>query len=133
MKIEIKIPDLEEIYCSYDEYDSLTGKDLKKIIADIAIEKFINKMYDNYVDDKTYYSIRDDVKEAIETCINNAGVRVIIVTGDTPGTANEIGRQITTLRRGKKKYMWNEAVFKENKMLRMKVLAKKAFQDSGVR
>lgn len=38
--------------------------------------------------------IRDDVKEAIETCINNAGVRVIIVTGDTPGTANEIGRQI---------------------------------------
>lgn len=33
----------------------------------------------------------------------------------------------------KKKYMWNEAVFKENKMLRMKVLAKKAFQDSGVR
>ena len=29
--------------------------------------------------------------------------------------------------------MWNEAVFKENEMLRMKVLAKKAFQDSGVR
>lgn len=26
--------------------------------------------------------------------------------------------------------MWNEAVFKENKMLRMKVLVKKAFQDS---
>lgn len=38
--------------------------------------------------------IRDDVKEAIETCMNRAGVRVIIVTGDTPGTANEIGRQI---------------------------------------
>ena len=38
--------------------------------------------------------VRDDVKEAIETCMNKAGVRVIIVTGDTPGTANEIGRQI---------------------------------------
>ncbi len=38
--------------------------------------------------------IRDDVREAIETCKDNAGVRVIIVTGDTPGTANEIGRQI---------------------------------------
>ena len=38
--------------------------------------------------------VRDDVKEAIETCKNKAGVRVIIVTGDTPGTANEIGRQI---------------------------------------
>ena len=38
--------------------------------------------------------VRDDVKEAIETCKDKAGVRVIIVTGDTPGTANEIGRQI---------------------------------------
>lgn len=38
--------------------------------------------------------IRVDVKEAIDTCMNKAHVRVIIVTGDTPGTANEIGRQI---------------------------------------
>lgn len=38
--------------------------------------------------------VRDDVREAIDTCRNMAGVRVIIVTGDTPGTANEIGRQI---------------------------------------
>ena len=38
--------------------------------------------------------IRDDVREAIETCKEKAGVRIIIVTGDTPGTANEIGRQI---------------------------------------
>ncbi|MBQ5691630.1 MAG: cation-translocating P-type ATPase, partial [Alistipes sp.] len=41
--------------------------------------------------------IRDDVPEAIRTCKNRAGVRVIIVTGDTPGTANEIGRQIGLL------------------------------------
>ena len=41
--------------------------------------------------------VRDDVKEAIDTCRNRAGVRVIIVTGDTPGTANEIGRQIGLL------------------------------------
>lgn len=41
--------------------------------------------------------IRDDVIEAIDTCRNHAGVRVIIVTGDTPGTANEIGRQIGLL------------------------------------
>ena len=38
--------------------------------------------------------VRDDVKEAIQTCKDKAGVRVIIVTGDTPGTAMEIGRQI---------------------------------------
>ena len=41
--------------------------------------------------------IRDDVREAILTCKDRAGVRVIIVTGDTPGTANEIGRQIGLL------------------------------------
>ncbi len=38
--------------------------------------------------------IREDVKEAIEDCTQKAGVRVIIITGDTPGTASEIGRQI---------------------------------------
>lgn len=44
--------------------------------------------------------IRDDVKEAIHLCKDNAGVRVIIVTGDTPGTANEVGRQIGLLNEG---------------------------------
>ena len=44
--------------------------------------------------------IRDDVKEAIETCMLRAGVRVIIVTGDTPGTAREIGRQIGLIEGG---------------------------------
>lgn len=41
--------------------------------------------------------VRDDVKEAIADCTQKAGVRVIIVTGDTMGTANEIGRQIGLL------------------------------------
>ena len=38
--------------------------------------------------------IRADVKEAIKDCTQKAGVRVIIITGDTPGTAAEIGKQI---------------------------------------
>ncbi|MCR5312267.1 MAG: calcium-translocating P-type ATPase, PMCA-type [Bacteroidaceae bacterium] len=44
--------------------------------------------------------IRDDVAEAIHICRDNAGVRVIIVTGDTPGTAKEIGRQIGLIKEG---------------------------------
>lgn len=44
--------------------------------------------------------IREDVKEAIDVCMNKAGVGVIIVTGDTSGTANEIGRQIGLLKDG---------------------------------
>ena len=41
--------------------------------------------------------VREDVRAAIDQCMNKAHVRVIIVTGDTPGTANEIGRQIGLL------------------------------------
>lgn len=37
--------------------------------------------------------VRADVPEAVQRCLN-AGVGVKIVTGDTPGTAREIGRQI---------------------------------------
>ncbi len=37
--------------------------------------------------------VRDDVPAAITECLN-AGIKVKIVTGDTPGTAKEIGRQV---------------------------------------
>ena len=37
--------------------------------------------------------IRDDVADAVQDCIE-AGIGVKIVTGDTPGTAREIGRQV---------------------------------------
>ena len=66
MKIEIEIPDLEEIFCSCYESESLTGKDLKKIIADIAIEKFIDKMYYDYMNDRVYDTVRNDVKEIVK-------------------------------------------------------------------
>lgn len=44
--------------------------------------------------------IRPDVAEAIRQCKEDAGIKVIIVTGDTVGTANEIGRQIGLLAPG---------------------------------
>lgn len=37
--------------------------------------------------------VREDVPDAISECIE-AGIQVKIVTGDTPGTAREIGRQV---------------------------------------
>lgn len=37
--------------------------------------------------------VREDVPEAVKRCLQ-AGIEVKIVTGDTPGTAREIGRQI---------------------------------------
>ena len=43
-------------------------------------------------------TIRKEVPDAVRNCID-AGISVTIVTGDTPGTAKEIGRQIG---------LWNE-------------------------
>lgn len=65
MQIVIEIPDLEEIYYGSYEDDEITGKDLKEIIVDIAIQKFVEEIYDSYMNDNTYYSIRDDVKEIV--------------------------------------------------------------------
>ena len=77
MKIEIEIPDLEEIYCSYYEDDQITGKDLKKIIADIAIKKFIDKMYDDYMNDRVYETVKNDAKEFIKTHSNDIINKVV--------------------------------------------------------
>ncbi len=43
--------------------------------------------------------VRDDVPDAVASCLD-AGIAIKIVTGDTPGTAKEIGRQIG---------LWNDA------------------------
>lgn len=77
MKIEIEIPDLEEIYYACYEGESVNGKDLKKIIADIAIEKFIDKMYDDYMNDRVYEAVRNDAKEIVKTYSNEIIDKVV--------------------------------------------------------
>lgn len=77
MKIEIEIPDLEEIYCSDYEDDTLSGKYLKEIIVNIAIERFIDNLYNNYVNDEVYISIRNDAKEIVKTHSNDIVDRVV--------------------------------------------------------
>lgn len=66
MKIEIEIPDLEEIYYGYYNDDGITGKDIKEIIVDIAINRFVGNMYNDYMHDKVYKTIRNDAKEIIK-------------------------------------------------------------------
>ena len=82
MKIEIEIPDLEEIYCADYEDELLTGKDIKKIIADIAIEKFIDKMYDDYMNDIVYETIRNDAKEIVKAHSNDIIDKVVNKVSD---------------------------------------------------
>lgn len=83
MKIEIEIPDLEEVYCSsYYDDEEITGKDLKKIIADLAIEKFIDKMYDDYMTDRVYTTIKDDAKEIVRAHSNDIVNKVVDKVSD---------------------------------------------------
>lgn len=77
MKIEIEIPDLEEIYCNYYEGESMNGKELKKIIADVAIEKFIDCMYNDYLNDRVYESLKNDAKEIVAKHSNEIIEKVV--------------------------------------------------------
>ena len=66
-------------------------------------EKEVNEVFANgklQVEDLCFLGIvgiidpiRDDVADSIQDCLN-AGIGIKIVTGDTPGTAREIGRQV---------------------------------------
>ena len=84
MKIEIEIPDLEQIYYSNYDGEELTGKDLKERLADIAIERFIDKLYDNYMDDKVYDSVKNNVREVVKTRSDEIVSKVVY------GVTNEI-------------------------------------------
>ena len=65
MKVEIEIPDLEEIYYACeDEY--IRTKDFKKVIIEVAIQKFIDGMYNDYMNDRVYSTIKDDAKEIVK-------------------------------------------------------------------
>ena len=73
--------------------------------------------------------VRDDVRQAITDCTQKAGVRVIIVTGDTQGTANEIGRQIGLLDRNEKRQtMTGESFEKLSDEEAMKLIANPDFK-----
>ena len=88
---------IEELLLQYQNQAMRTLGFAYEIIEDEK-DRFINGNLANA--NLTYLGIvaisdpvREDVPEAVQKCLN-AGIDVKIVTGDTPGTAREIGRQI---------------------------------------
>lgn len=88
MKIEIEIPDLEEIYIpnySYDDECEINGKYMKKALAEVAIEKMAQNIYNNYIDNKGYVAIRDSVysimkehsREIVDTVIDRVAQEIL--------------------------------------------------------
>ncbi len=92
----------EEVYAQLLEYQNKAMRTLGfayQIIDDNDTTSFIHEGRLQNVN-LTFMGIvaisdplREDVPDAVKTCLN-AGIGVKIVTGDTPGTAKEIGRQI---------------------------------------
>lgn len=76
MKVEIEIPDFEELYCTYDG-DSVTGTDVKKAIVDIAVEKFVDQLYNNCVDDNVRSSIVQQANAVVKEHSNEIVDKVI--------------------------------------------------------
>ncbi len=69
---------------AYKELNPDDGSDIKSLLENGLIFLGIVAISD---------PVREDVPEAVQRCLQ-AGIKVKIVTGDTPGTAREIGRQI---------------------------------------
>lgn len=65
-------------------YTKTTGSDIEQLVKE-------GVQFQGYVAIED--PVRDDVPVAIKSC-TDAGIEVKIVTGDTPGTAKEIGRRI---------------------------------------
>ena len=72
-------------------YQLLDDDDNVAPYADGRLDKDVNLTFLGFV--AISDPVRADVPEAVKRCMD-AGVDVKIVTGDTPGTAREIGRQI---------------------------------------
>lgn len=64
MKVEIEIPDLEEVYCG--DYEDVSGKDLKKTIVDIALDKYIEQLYHSSMSEMGYSTITKEIKEVVK-------------------------------------------------------------------
>lgn len=63
MKIEIEIPDLEEIYLP----EGSTEQDLKNELVNAAIKVFVDDIYNDYFDNyKIYNSIYDNARELVK-------------------------------------------------------------------
>ena len=88
MKIEIEIPDIEEIYSCYggwDDCSSLNGKDLKRILVDRAITQFVDNMYDdetrdlasNFIRGRIGELIKDNSKEIVDKVIDKVSQEIL--------------------------------------------------------
>lgn len=96
-------PIIEELLIQYQNQAMRTLGFAYEIIED-DMDRFLNgKLVNTNLTYLGIVAISDPVREEVPVAVNeclNAGIDIKIVTGDTPGTAKEVGRQIG---------IWNES------------------------
>lgn len=83
MVINIELPDLEEIYHSYyDDDDGLTGRDIKAILVNMAVEKFVRQIYEDYtfvvpVSEEIHKLIKEKSQEIIDRVVDKVAEDIV--------------------------------------------------------
>lgn len=72
MRIEIEIPDFEALYYTYNN-QPVTGKDIKTAIVNFAMEKFIDQLYDNCVDDR----VRSEIVQQANSIVKERSDEIV--------------------------------------------------------
>lgn len=72
MKVEIELPDFEPLYYTYDNLP-VTGTDVKKAIADLAVEKFIDQLYNAHVDD----NVRGEIVQQTNSVVKERSDEIV--------------------------------------------------------
>ena len=64
MKVEIEIPDLEEVYVG--DYEDVSGKDFKRVIVKTALDKYVEQLYHSSMSEMGYSTITKEIKEVVK-------------------------------------------------------------------
>ncbi len=72
MRVEIELPDFEPLYYTYDN-QPVTGMDIKRALVNFAVEKFIDQLYNDHVDD----NVRSEIVQQTNSIVKERSDEIV--------------------------------------------------------
>lgn len=72
MRVEIELPDFEPLYYTYDN-QPVTGTDIKRALVNFAVEKFIDQLYNDHVDD----NVRSEIVQQTNSIVKERSDEIV--------------------------------------------------------
>ena len=72
MRVEIELPDFEPLYYTYDN-QPVTGTDVKKALVNFAVEKFIDQLYNDHVND----NVRSEIVQQTNAIVKERSDEIV--------------------------------------------------------